>query len=273
MIKYDTHIHSDSSLDGRQTVDDACRVAIEKGLSGITISDHADICFFERENTIDRFNKCISAIKSAKEKYGDKLDILLGIEMAEYLTNIDGAERTLALADYDVILGSVHTVYFEDFPDSYSRIDFSTMPIERVYRFIDFYFDKILEMIYKTEFDILTHLTCPLRYIIGKYKRNVDIWIFEAKITKILTEIIDKGISLEINTSGYATEKHYFMPERDLLELYYNLGGRMISIGSDAHFSENIKVGFEEAEKMLTDIGFEGYYYFKNRKPVFVHFI
>ena len=272
MIKYDFHMHSINSLDGQQSVDDACRAAIEKGLTGIAITDHADICFFEKDDTITRFKKLIDDIKSAKVKYNGQLEIYTGIEMAEYLTNPVGAESTLALTDYDVVLGSIHTVYFDGIDDSYSRIDFSKMPKEKIVAFIDLYFDKMLEMISKTDFDILTHLTCPLRYINGKYGRGIDIWIYEAKIKQILKEIIERGISLEINTSGYATDNAYFMPERDVLTLYYDMGGRRVSVGSDAHASKNVAIGFDEAEKTLTDIGFDGYYVYKERKPIFIRF-
>ena len=65
MIKYDFHMHSLNSLDGKQSVDDACRAAIEKGLTGIAITDHADICFFEKDDTITRFKKLIDEIKNA----------------------------------------------------------------------------------------------------------------------------------------------------------------------------------------------------------------
>ncbi|MBQ8254089.1 MAG: histidinol-phosphatase HisJ family protein [Clostridia bacterium] len=272
MIKYDFHMHSDNSLDGRQSVDDACRAAIEKGLRGIAITDHADICFFEKDDTINRFKKCIADVNEAKRKYDGQLEIYMGIEMAEYLTNEEGAENTLALTDYDVVLGSIHTVYFQDIDDSYSRIDFSSMPKEKIIGFIDLYFDLMLEMLYKTDFDILTHLTCPLRYINGKYKRDIDIWLFESKIRSVLREVIDRGISLEINTSGYSTDGKYFMPEKDILSLYYEMGGRRVSIGSDAHISKNVSVGFNEAKNMLTDIGFDGYYVYKKREPIFIVF-
>lgn len=270
MIKYDFHMHSDNSLDGRQSVDDACRAAIEKGLTGIAITDHADICFFEREDTVNRFKRCISDINAARKKYQGQLEIFAGIEMAEYWTNADGAEKSLAVTDYDVVLGSVHTVYREDIPDSYSRVDFSTMPKENVISFIDLYFDKILEMIRTTDFDILTHLTCPLRYINGKYNCGIDISQFDSKIRLILTEIIKRGISLEINTSGYATDKPYFMPEQDILTQYYKMGGRMISIGSDAHVSKNVAVGFDKALEMIKSIGFDSYVIYKQRKAIFI---
>ena len=272
MIKYDFHMHSTNSLDGRQTVEEACLSAIEKGLCGIAITDHADINFFEKDKTIYRFINLISDIGKAKEKFGDKLEIFTGIEVAEYLTNPEGAEKALALTEYDVVLGSVHTVLTEGILDSYSSVDFSVMPMEKIISFVDVYFDAIIEMINNTDFDILTHLTCPLRYINGKYGRGLDIWVFEDKIKTILSKVIDKGITLEINTSGYAEESKYFMPERDIVALYYEMGGRRVSIGADAHVSRNLSVGFEAAEKMLVELGFEGHYIFRKREPIFISF-
>ncbi len=270
MIKYDFHIHTDNSLDGRQTVDDACRAAIEKGLTGIAITDHADINFFEKDDTINRFKKLLSDIEKARGKYGDKLEILKGIEVAEYLTNPDGGEKTLALADYDVILGSVHTVLTTGINDSYSRVDFSKMPESRIVSFVDLYFDRMLEMICKTDFDILTHLTCPLRYINGKYKRDIEVRIYEDKIRRVFKEIIDRGIALEVNTSGYASDVPYFMPERDVLTLYYEMGGRRVSIGSDAHISNNVAIGFDKALELIKEVGFDSCVVYKQRTPNFI---
>ncbi len=270
MISYDLHMHSNNSLDGGQSVDDACRAAIEKGLTGIAITDHVDVWFFDRENTVQRFINCMADVNAAREKYGDKLKIFMGIEMAEYLYDPERSERVLAAADYDVVLGSVHSVKYEGIDDSYSRIDFSVMPVERIIGFLDEYFDRMLDMIRNTDFDILTHLSCPLRYINGKYNRGVDIRLFEEKIRNVLKEIINRGISLEINTSGCATEAPYFMPEKDILTLYFKMGGRRISIGSDAHVSKNVGVGFDNALNMIKAIGFDHYVIYKNRTPISV---
>ena len=272
MIKYDFHMHSTNSLDGRQSVEEACITAIEKGLCGIAITDHADINFFVKDKTLDRFTNLISDLESARKKFGNKLEIFTGIEVAEYLTNPEGAEQTLALTEYDVVLGSIHTVLMDGIPDSYSRIDFGSMTMDKIIAFVDLYYDKMLEMIENTSFDILTHLTCPLRYINGKYGRELDINIFKGKISNILSEVIRREIVLEVNTSGRAEEKKFFMPDRDILEAYYEMGGRRVSIASDAHVSRNITVGFDDAEKMLKEIGFNGYYIFTKRKPIFIGF-
>lgn len=268
MISYDLHMHSNNSLDGRQSVDDACRAAIQKGLKGIAITDHVDVWFFDRENTVERLKSCYEEVKAAREKYDGKLKIYMGVEMAEYLYDPERSEKAQSAVDYDVILGSVHSVKYYGIDDSYSRIDFSTMAEENVIGFLNEYFDKMLEMIRGTDFDILTHLTCPVRYINGKYKRNIDISIFDDKIRRILSEVIERGLTLEVNTSGFDGDSPYIMPDDRILRMYYGMGGRMLSIGSDAHVSENIAKGFDRLLPLLLEIGFDSYVIYEKRRAV-----
>lgn len=269
---YDLHIHSNNSHDSNQSLDEICMTAIEKGLKGIAICDHDDVCFSKELNTPLHIKKCIEDVKNARKKYGDKIKILQGVEMAEYLTDPEEGEKTLSLCNYDVILGSVHTVCFDEFTDSYSRIDFSNITKERILTFMNLYFDKMLEMTEKTDFDILTHINCPMRYINGKYNRNINIMEFKSKISEILELIIKKDIALEINTSGYSPNMDGLMPNKEIISLYKDLGGKLISLGSDAHAVQNIGKGFNETSEFLITEGFRSYVYFEDRKPHEIEF-
>lgn len=272
---YDFHIHTNNSPDAGQTIDEVCGSAISKGLEGIAITDHVDMWFYDRDDTEKRISKSISDMTAAREKYGDKLDIMKGVEMAEYLFDPKKAEIIMKLTDYDVILGSVHSVLYDDWTDSYSRLDFSeaAAPIEKIKGFIREYFKKVYEMAEMTDFDVLTHLTCPLRYINGKYGRAVDSADFKAEIEDILKLIIKKGVSLEVNTSGVGTALDSTMPDSDIIKLYYDLGGRKVTVGSDAHTPDMIANGFETAVSELRKIGFDKYYTFRQRKPISHEFI
>ena len=269
---FDLHIHTLHSVDSNQTLDEICTQAINIGLEGIAICDHVDLWFAENLQTEDAIRNCIADVKKAKERYGSRLTILQGMEMAEYLYDPQTAEKILSLGELDVILGSVHSVRFEGIDDSYSRIDFSSMPMEKIHGFLKEYFRHIAEMVEKTDFDVLTHLTCPLRYINGKYHRNADVLQHQKEIFEIFEQIIRKGIALEINTSGLNTPFGETMPPRFLIESYKNMGGERITLASDAHIPQNIGNGFAQASAMLQDIGFDGYCIFRNRKPEFQPF-
>ena len=269
---FDLHIHTRHSVDSKQTLDEICNQAIHLGLEGIAICDHVDLWFAENLKTEGAIRNCIADVKKARERYGSNLTILQGMEMAEYLYDPQTAEKILGLGELDIILGSVHSVRYETIDDSYSRIDFSEMPMEMIDGFLKKYFRCITDMIEKTDFDVLTHLTCPLRYINGKYHRNVDILKYQKEISDIFERIIQKEIALEINTSGLNTPFGECMPNRFLIEHYKKMGGKRITLASDAHIPQNIGNGFAQAVAMLQDIGFDGYYIYRKRKPEFQSF-
>jgi histidinol-phosphatase (PHP family) len=127
-------------------------------------------------------------------------------------------------------------------------------------------------MVEKTDFDVLTHLTCPLRYINGKYNRNADIMRHRDEIFTIFEKIIQKDIALEINTSGLDSNFGEYMPPLPLIKAYQNMGGKRITLASDAHVPQNIGKGFEKTAALLQDIGFDGYYIFRKRNPEYQPF-
>ncbi len=267
---FDSHVHSCHSHDAVSTVEEICRSAIEKGIQGVAICDHADMWFYERQNTYEGFCACIDEVLALREQYHGQLKLLQGIEMAEYLDDEEKAKKLLSLCDWDVILGSVHSVAYEDITDAYSRVDFGAMAEEKIYGFMGEYFYRMKQMIEKTDFDVLTHLTCPLRYINGKYGRNIDIFRFEEEIREIFRMIIARDIALEINTSGLETSFDAYMPSVSLIKLYREVGGTLLTLGSDAHTPDRIGNAFSETKRLLRAIGFTTYSYYENRKAQFI---
>lgn len=262
---FDLHLHTIRSADGRQTIDEACESAIRAGLEGIAVCDHVDMWFSEKLNTLEQIRRCKEDVRRARKRYGDRLEILQGVEMAEYLYDPALADRILGLGGFDVILGSVHSVAIEDIDDSYSRVDFSDMPEDKIRRFLKRYFQIMSEMIEKTDFDVLTHLTCPLRYINGKYHRNVDLSRFEEDIRTILEMIIRRDIPLEVNTSGIGSFYGHYMPGPDLIRTYADMGGRLLTLAGDAHIPQNVGNAFAQTRTMLLDMGFDSYCIFRGR--------
>ena len=269
---FDLHVHSKNSHDSKQSLDEICKSAIARGLSGVAVCDHADTWFFEKDRVFDVFENCMRDIETAEKTYADRLEILRGIEMAEYLDRPEEADRLLGAHDYDIILGSVHSVLYEDIADSYSRIDFSVMPKEKILGFLRVYLEKMAAMAEKTDFDVLTHLTCPLRYINGKYQQKIDMMDFKDEIYDILKTIIKRDIALEINTSGIGSFYGDYMPHSDILRMYADIGGKLIATGSDAHASQYIGNAFAEAQALLETLGLREYCVFRRRKMEIFHF-
>lgn len=117
------------------------------------------------------------------------------------------------------------------------------------------------------DFDVLAHLTCPLRYINGKYRRGLSIEPHRELITEILRTIIRREKALEVNTSGLHNFYGGLMPGREILAQYHAMGGRLITLGSDAHTADRLANGFDETVSLLKEIGFRDYCYYERRRP------
>ena len=262
----DMHIHSKTSHDGCETVENVAKACIENNISAFAITDHCDIQLCDEIDVFSLVKESVRETEEIKEKYKGKINALVGIEIGEAIWNLDYAKRILQSFNFDVVIGSVHAVRYEGFYDAYSTIDFSTFTDQMLNEYINLYLDELLETLKSIKVDIMAHLTCPLRYINGKYKRCLNSRDFESKITKILEYIIENQIAMEINTSGINSPFGTLMPERWIIEKFKNMGGHRIALGSDAHTKERVGNGFGKTTALLKSLGFDSYCYFENRK-------
>ena len=196
--------------------------------------------------------------------------ILRGIEIGEGFWHPEVYKKARSFEEFDVVIGSVHQVRHPSHQEPYSQIDFSSFSTDEIEAYLYAYFTDVLELIETTDFDVLAHLSCPLRYIVGKYDRQVELSRYRDVITKILKKIIKMGIALEVNTSAHAMLGDW-MPPTEVLKLYRELGGYLITLGSDAHIPGNASANFEKALKMLASLGFSSIYYYKHRRGYQLH--
>lgn len=268
MIKCDMHTHTNNSSDCNTPMEDTVKSAIEKGIEVLAFTDHCEWLCFDVKNNYESIKNSLAEADAVQKKYKDKIKILSGIELGEYIYNKNLGDYMLKSLDYDVVIASLHvrrdnTVF--------SFTDYSKEKEEDIREMLEEYFEDLYELAKVMDYDVLAHLTIPYRYINGKYGHNFDSREYEKIITKILKTVIKREKALEINTSGVKTFGMLF-PDEWIVEKYYDLGGRIITIGADAHTPENVASGFDEVEKYLKEVGFTGYYYFEKRNKVFVEF-
>ena len=79
-----------------------------------------------------------------------------------------------------------------------------------------------------------------------------------------------QGKGIELNTAGFKYGLGFAHPHISILKRYKELGGEVITVGSDAHQPENIAYDFDRAKEVLKDSGFKYYTEFKGRKPIFI---
>lgn len=260
MVIYDSHMHTTNS-DGQNTLIQMCDYAAANGIQGITITNHADMNFYESRDTYNRIKGDIREIRQAQRDYAGRLEVMCGVELGEYLYAPENAKQILELTEYDCILNSVHLVPAARWDKPYNRIVFSEDGTdEELQNYLKLYFDLLSDTVDAFDFDVLAHIACPVRYMTGKYGRTTNALEFEPKIREILQKIIDRNIALEWNSAG-------FQQNEEIFAIYYQMGGRLITLGSDAHSCGGIAGHFEEVKAVLKQCGFTHYHYFKNRRP------
>ena len=268
MAYYDMHVHTVFSHDGKQTVEQACEVAKELELAGIAVTDHVEMSWFSPCSTVKRIVDCHRVCDKAREHGGSAIEVSFGMELSGPFSNSDDTRKVMTCTDYDVILGSVHMVPLNGKLFECSQTEFGRSVSEQeLCLFLDAYWQQVLYLTEEVDFDVLAHLTFPLRYICGKYGRQVSLQRYEKVISEILHNTIFRGIALEVNTSGLIDGKGEWMPSFDILQQYYRMGGRKITIGSDAHTADRIGNEFSRTGEQLTSIGFESTYFYKGRTP------
>ena len=264
---FDCHNHTEFSHDSTASADDMCRAAIENHLNGIAFTDHCDVEYRDHMDIKTPIVESVKRSRSLSEKYKGRLDVLSGVEISECSWYPDSALDVLSGVPYDIIIGSVHALRFGEITAPYAKIDFSEFSDAQIHDYLEMYFSDIIELIQNTDFDVLAHLTCPLRYIAGKYKRKTELDEFREITDEIFKLIIKKDIALELNSSSYELLDS-LMPGRALAERYKELGGRLFTLGSDAHFPDRVGHCLDKGAELLRSLSLKTAFYIKNRTPI-----
>lgn len=261
---YDSHTHTDNSPDANHSAMMLCESALDHGLSGISITDHCDMQDFDVDNYAMRIRQsCFETLK-AKSVFGNSLTICSGIEMGQPLEAPEKANALLDSYDFDFILCSLHALTGQqDFYFNY----YANHSVKQ----LDIIFDAYLRLLIKTikwgRFDSLAHLTYPLRYMFNKNGETVDLHNHMDGIDEVLTTLIHNGKALEINTSGLRNALGDTQPPAFIIKRYRELGGELITFGSDAHLRSDVGAGLDTAMSYASNAGFRYFAFYIKRHP------
>ena len=264
-MKWDLHMHTDFSGDCTASAESMIEGAITKGLDGICITDHLDYDYPEDIDFTLNLPYYAQKIELLQEKYGDKIQILFGVELGIQPHLSDKLKEVTAAYPFDFVIGSSHLVHGKD---PYYPTFYQGRPEEEAYLE---YFESIYENLHLnfTDYDTYGHLDYTVRYGPNKnqfytYEKYADI------LDAILEKLIQMEIALEVNSAGFKYGLGHPNPTEDIIKRYHQLGGKLITVGADAHKPEHIAYDFEKMPKLLKSCGFDSYCVFKNRKPVFI---
>lgn len=257
---YDFHMHSRVSFDGHDTGLQLAQAGLAAGLKEICFTDHMDYVSTPGWHDLLYNVEDYNAEYDSLEVPG--LTIRRGVEFGLYPDNQAQMQHDLSLRHYDFVLGSIH---FVDNIDVYFAEYWEGKTVWQAQRR---YFETMLDCVRAhDDFDVLAHLTylhktrvCPVKTPLP-YSDHAEI------IDDILRILAAKGKGLELNTSGM-DRCSGFLPTPDYFRRFKELGGEIVTIGSDAHRSDRVGQYSFEACEVLKDI-FGYVCTFQDRKPVF----
>ncbi|HHV50785.1 MAG TPA: histidinol-phosphatase HisJ family protein [Clostridiales bacterium] len=259
----DYHTHTGFSPDSDADMLEICNAAEKAGILQLAITDHVEIPAFIQDGydkTIDESYKQAGEMQAA---FRGRIEVLKGIELGEPIHDLNTAEQLLKNYDFDFVLGSLHNL--KDDRDFY-HYDFTSVDIRSL---MDRYFAEQLEMVKWGKFNSLAHLTYPFRYIPkGRYPEDYGYW--RDVIDEILRLLAVKGIALEINTSGLRQALGKTMPDEFLIRRFRELGGEMVTVGSDAHKPCDVGKNIRDGINIAYSAGFRYIATFKNGHPKMV---
>lgn len=261
----DYHMHSTNSSDGFNTVEEMCIAAIKNGFSEIAITDHFEPSTGDENCVSYTQGAYFNEVLAARRKFGKQLEIKLGVEIGQPQYYKKQTEEILSNVNYDYVLASAHKL--ESGKDM-SQLDYSKLSKKEV---LDLYLHELNNLVDGfDDFDCVGHMDLVKRYSFATYLENISLADSRQELEIFLKKLIQKGKGIEINTSGLRQNSRETLPGLDVLKIYKDLGGKILTVGSDAHKTEDLGKGITEAYKLAEEAGFKYITVFTNRQPEFI---
>ncbi len=279
-ITSDSHVHTAFSTDSKEPMKQMLMAAIENGFPSICFTDHMDynfpVIYNKSSDTEPPFFLDTDAYFIETRRLiplYPQIKIRTGIELGLKEDAKDKCMELLNLYKFDFVIGSTHLV---DNTDPYYDIFWEGTDEKTA---IQKFYEATLENAKSgVDFDVYGHIDYITRYT--PYMKKLrssnlfdeDYYIsitnnFLDIIEAILKELINSGKGIELNTSGIKYGLHHPHPHEKILKLYKELGGEIITIGSDAHEARHLGFGFDGVPEILKTCGFKYYTEFTNRRP------
>lgn len=268
-ILSDYHLHTSFSGDSEAPMESMIEKGIALGLKHMCFTEHMDMDYVYASGDPEAMfevntDSYLFDVIRYREKYADKIQLNFGIELGIQPHISKELAKYVKSYDFDFIIASSHLCNRKDpyYPSFYEGRE-----EEEAYRE---YFLSILDNLKAfSNFDVYGHLDYVVRY--GPNKDvNYSYDKYKDVLDKILEWLVDHEKGLEINTGGIFYGLRELNPCTDILRRYKELGGEIITVGSDAHAPERIAQGFDRAGEILQSCGYKYYTIFAKRTPEYI---
>ena len=265
-IKADFHLHSDFSGDSTSPMEFMIQQGIANGLEFMCMTEHMDKDYpsgADADFNLDT-DRYFARYQQLQSQYASEIDLRFGVELGLQPHIADFHSEYVKTYPFDFIIGSSNTVCGKDpyYPSFYEGRTEDEAYLN--------YFQSILEnLCTRPNIDVYGHIDYVVRYGPNQNK-YYSYQKFSDILDEILVTLIDQGIGIECNTGGIKYGLGHPNPCEEILTRYHELGGEILTIGSEAHKPEHIGYAFDQIPDLLKSCGFSYYTVFKNREPKFI---
>jgi histidinol-phosphatase (PHP family) len=258
---FDYHIHSEFSDDSSEKMSNIVEEAIRKGGKKLCFTEHMEFNYPDEKL---KFNLDYDAYKKEFERirsiYGKQIDLYMGVEIGIQAGKKEIKEiiKYTQNHKFDFILASAHCLEGKGL--------YGMDPnIKNIDEFFSRYFNEMLN-VFKNyhDYDVVAHIDLIRRYFLEAHDHKLG--RSEEVLRQLFTHIINDGKGIEINTGGLFYKSNNVNPTLDILKLYKEMGGTIITVGSDSHIAERVLSNYEKAMDYLRSAGFEYVTTFEKRK-------
>lgn len=260
----DSHVHTVFSGDCEEPVTNQIETAIALGMKEICITDHHD--FDVDSGSVDfslDTDAYLHSLRELREHYRGRIDLRIGVEFGQQPHLLDYEKEYFSAYEFDFVIGSTHFVggldpYYPGYFEGRSLAEANGA-----------YFAAVCDNVRQHHhYDTAAHLDYVVRYGPNQ-NHSYEYRTYQDYLDEILKILIHRGKSLECNTGGLRKGTGQLNPGLEILKRYRELGGELLTLGSDAHRSGELGYGFDQTGALLKQLGFTYYTTYKNRKPQF----
>jgi len=256
---HDFHVHSNYSPDSKETMAGMVQRGIEVGLKEICFTDHVE---FQSGHVFD-VKSYATEIAALRKIYGHKIQIRMGAEIGYEPPNLGRMNQFASSADFDFIMCSLHRI---DGVGMHSGAFAAGKTTEQAFaKYFETYYQCVKD---DPIYNVLGHFDLLKRYVPydnnDVFKDNYEV------IRETFKLLIEKGKGIEVNASGFRYKLNHTLPTLDFLKLYKELGGEIITTGSDSHSQAYVAHKFDYEHALLKEAGFKYITRFEKMQPHFV---
>ena len=263
----DYHVHSEFSADSSEPMENAADAALRCGLTEIAFTDHYDEAYPCEPFPKPDYSRYFAALESVQGAFPE-LTVRSGVELGMMRSELDAIRETLSPWDFDFVLFSKHVINGRDpwYPDYFA--DRTLREAEREYLS-----EMIQDIRAFDDFDVVGHIGYVDKYLdrmsdLPAYSRPFEYQDFPDELDELMREIISRGKGIEVNTSCFGSWNDG-MPRMSVFRRYIELGGEIVTLGSDAHEAGDVGRYFKEALPFLEAAGCRWICTFAERQPQF----